>query len=116
MAKYTELWTLEKQRESNLKYRLNHPDKVRESWRKYRSSHKEERAEYDRIINVVTHAIRDGIINRPDTCSICGEVGALLHGHHDDYSKPLDVRWVCVQCHKDIHREVADDRQECSIG
>ncbi|HAS1882515.1 hypothetical protein M2O51_10515 [Enterobacter hormaechei] len=44
-----------------------------------------------------------GLILRPTTCESCHSVGAV-HAHHDDYSKPLSVRWMCPQCHKDWHR------------
>lgn len=51
---------------------------------------------------IVGNAIRDGrLIKLP--CEICGN--DLVHGHHDDYSKPLDVRWLCPPHHKQWHIE-----------
>lgn len=35
-------------------------------------------------------------------CEVCGEVKS--EAHHHDYSKPLDVMWVCRKHHADIHR------------
>ncbi len=34
----------------------------------------------------------------------CERCGAKAHAHHDDYSKPLDVRWLCVKHHLEYHR------------
>lgn len=48
-------------------------------------------------------AISLGRITRPNNCSVCGKQ-CKPHGHHDDYSKPYDVLWVCTKCHGDIHR------------
>jgi hypothetical protein len=49
------------------------------------------------------NAIRDGKLIRPSTCSQCGK-SCKPEAHHDDYSKPLDVRWLCRSCHCRFHR------------
>jgi hypothetical protein len=50
-------------------------------------------------------AVREGHIIKPKICSSCGKE-KLLHGHHKDYSKPLEVIWVCAMCHAEIHRRI----------
>jgi hypothetical protein len=50
------------------------------------------------------NAIRDGKIVREDVCSVC-KSNYKVEGHHDDYTKPLEVRWLCESCHKQWHRE-----------
>lgn len=49
----------------------------------------------------VSNAIRDGVLER-QPCEICQESKA--QAHHDDYSKPLDVRWLCTKHHAEWHR------------
>lgn len=39
------------------------------------------------------------------TCEVCGS--SKTEGHHEDYSKPLDVRWFCRLHHVAVHRSVA---------
>jgi hypothetical protein len=49
------------------------------------------------------NAVRDGRIKRQEFCSECGST-KKVEAHHDDYSKPFDVRWLCEVCHKEWHR------------
>ncbi len=53
--------------------------------------------------NAVNSAIRSGSLTRRP-CDICGS--AASDAHHDDYSKPLDVRWLCHLHHMRHHRTV----------
>lgn len=43
-------------------------------------------------------AVRSGELIKPTHCERCNKK-RKLHGHHEDYTKPLDVNWVCYKCH-----------------
>ena len=58
---------------------------------------------------LVGNAVRDGRIFKPNFCTNCGNSPKRLHGHHEDYSKPLDVVWLCPGCHKQRHKEMVLD-------
>jgi hypothetical protein len=49
---------------------------------------------------LVRRAINSGRLNRKP-CEVCGETKS--HAHHDDYSRPLDVRWLCPTHHREHH-------------
>ena len=54
--------------------------------------------------HIVNNAIRSGKMVKPDNCEKCEATGKI-HGHHCDYAKPLEVMWLCPQCHDDWHKE-----------
>ena len=49
-------------------------------------------------------AVKNGTIKKPIVCSKCGRTFLVheIHGHHPNYSKPLDVVWCCQGCHYKI--------------
>jgi len=50
------------------------------------------------------YAVRTGhVVKQP--CEVCGTL--QVEAHHDDYSKPLEVRWRCRAHHADLHRDMA---------
>ena len=53
-----------------------------------------------RARNLAQAAVRRGVLTRKP-CEYCGHPKS--HAHHDDYSKPLNVRWLCDPCHKQEH-------------
>ena len=52
--------------------------------------------------NSVSNALRDGRMSRPDCCSSCG-CSCRPEAHHCDYTKPLEVMWLCKSCHVAWH-------------
>ncbi|MCP4082354.1 MAG: hypothetical protein GY743_19145 [Planctomycetaceae bacterium] len=85
---------LEKQKAYNAAHREQH----RESSAKWNGKNPLKRKAKD----AVNYAIRDGRMTKPVLCECCGSKGKL-HGHHVNYSKPLDVQWLCVPCHNQWH-------------
>ena len=60
-----------------------------------------------RARRLVESAIRNGpLIRKP--CEVCAET--KVDAHHDDYSKPLDVRWLCRQHHLEHHGKVSFEK------
>jgi len=75
----------------------------------FRASHSAASAKYTasnrtraRANNAVVNAVRDGRLHR-QPCAVCGE--SHVEGHHPDYSRPLDVVWLCVKHHNQLHTE-----------
>jgi hypothetical protein len=74
-------------------YHKAHPDKIakyhRKTWEKY--------PERRNAAVAVGNAVRDGrLMKQP--CEVCG--ATKVEAHHDDYTKPLEVRWLCNPHHK----------------
>jgi hypothetical protein len=66
--------------------------------KKYYEDHPEIRKAH----SAVRDAKLSGRLVPPEQCTQCGTVGPV-QAHHHDYSKPLDVEWLCVPCHRKRH-------------
>jgi ribosomal protein S27AE len=64
--------------------------------------YRERNPEKYRAVTIANNAVRDGKLKR-QPCEKCGQQKA--EKHHDDYSKPLIVRWLCRKCHGAKHRQ-----------
>lgn len=59
---------------------------------------------------LVGKAVLRGELVVPEHCKECGMTNGdnRLEGHHHDYAKPLDVVWLCKQCHENLHHQAID--------
>lgn len=57
-----------------------------------------------RVQKQAQKAIRLGILVR-QPCEVCQST-QYIHAHHEDYSRPLDVRWLCSFHHSRRHMEL----------
>jgi hypothetical protein len=75
----------------------------REAWSQYDRSRR--RTLKVKARRALQDALRRGKLKKADRCQGCGAMppAAGLHGHHEDYRKPLVVRWLCVSCHVHAH-------------
>lgn len=78
-----------------------------ERWRAYqRKWNKANRGKY-LAHKAVEYAVKVGkLVRQPCFC------GAKAHAHHDDYSKPLTVTWLCPKHHKERHRQLAAQKSD----
>lgn len=106
-----------------IKYRLkraNNPDTFKNKDKKYyhknrekiQNSRKSYSDECRRKVSAhykVNYAVKKGYIIKPSTCSKCNESGRI-EGHHEDYSKPLEVSWLCKTCHMRLHADAPQEQ------
>lgn len=52
-------------------------------------------------------AVKSGVVIR-GTCEVCGD--NKVDAHHDDYTKPLSVRWMCRKHHAEHHKNNAAEK------
>lgn len=84
-------------------WRKAHPDYMK-NWRaanknKVRQFEKETAHKY-RARSAVLRAVRSGKIVKK-SCEVCNE--SRVQAHHEDYSKPLEVKWLCREHHEAHH-------------
>jgi hypothetical protein len=83
------------------RYAQRHPEQVEVRRKRYEERYPERLASN----RAVWTAVKNGELVKPLACEDCERAveSRQLHGHHEDYSKPLEVEWLCAKCHKDRH-------------
>ncbi len=79
-------------------FRAQHPGymkKYRDTWK---LRYPEKRQAHKAVANAILHG---RMVRQP--CEVCG--ASRAEAHHDDYARPLDVRWLCMPHHRDLHAE-----------
>ena len=71
-----------------------------EDLRRQRARH----PEWVKAHRAVRNALRNGTLHKKP-CEICG--ASFVHAHHPDYSKPLEVIWLCPLHHRQVHAQIA---------
>lgn len=75
------------------------PEKVRAEVKRHQEKNREKYlARQD-----LRRAVLRGKIIKPKCCKMCNKEADRIEGHHTDYTKRLQVLWLCVDCHKQIH-------------
>ncbi len=97
---------------------LKYPARFRKLYKRSYKSNKEKLTEDKKVwssknrFKINTHSkvkyeIKMGRMKRPKVCSNKGKYCTpTIEGHHDDYSKPFDVRWLCHRCHMEHHSQI----------
>lgn len=85
------------------KYRENNPRKVLETRLKTCAKSPSR----TRANKVVEAALACGELENPGVCYGCGCVAGehRIEAHHHDYSKPLDIVWLCTPCHRRMDQQ-----------
>lgn len=113
------------------KYREENRDKAYAAQRRWGKKNKKRlreldvksKAKHHDRVSARTHmnnAIYHGIVIRGDKCEDCGST-LNIQCHHFDYSKPLEVVWLCRKCHVLLHKNInrrlkeEDYSEECEI-
>lgn len=87
------------------KYLKTDPDQKRVYFQRYRQNDPVRAKAHDMLGN----AVRDGKVI-PEPCEVCGRTD--VQGHHEDYSKPLDVIWLCPPHHAARHVEIRRQQRQ----
>jgi len=66
-------------------------------------------SKHEAAAQIVKYAVKLGVLTR-GSCVVCGTT-ERIQAHHTDYTKPLDVTWLCRLHHNHAHGQLLDQTQ-----
>src|SRR3990172_3681845 len=75
-------------------------------WRRTHSLNQEQRMKSNCRCYARIYQKRGKIISKP--CEKCGSLNPQRH--HEDYNKPLDIVFLCRECHLEYHKKLKSKR------
>ena len=111
MPNKSQFKTQEKYLEWYRAYREKNREIFRKSNRRYMSNWRKENKEFNKypykeeIRKITRKAIAKGDITK-QPCKICGVL--KVEAHHEDYTKPFEVTWLCRLHHNQYHKGLID--------
>lgn len=87
------------------RYCVNCHAKYMRNWRKTNPISPEQRVKGIARSYSKVYLRRGKIIKKP--CEVCGSENVEMH--HADYSKPLEITWLCREHHLSLHRKEKAD-------
>lgn len=95
------------------KYRAEHPERVLST----RVKTCEKNPTHLNAYRVIEQALIAGLIEKPDYCYGCGCTSSesRIEAHHHDYSKPLDIIWLCRKCHAQVDKARRNREKELGL-
>jgi len=87
----------EKSRAYMREWQAQNRERIRD-WQRANASKRDPQKTYAQ--NLLNRAVARGDVER-QPCEVCG--ASKTDAHHEDYSRPLDVRWLCRLHHRGVH-------------
>ena len=83
-------------KKARLAYFARNPQKVAECRERWKAKNMHKHLAHGRV----RYALKAGKLTKPSHCQLCWQQHTKIQGHHQDYSLPLEVVWLCEPCHQ----------------
>jgi hypothetical protein len=95
---------VQKNRKKNIEYYRQYDRKRgnRQGY-EYTKDYREKYPNKYKAHGIVGRSMRAGKLFK-EPCEVCGS-RENIHAHHDDYLKPLNIKWLCAAHHSQWHKE-----------
>ena len=77
-----------------------HKERKNEQNRRWRAKNSERYRTMTNAGNLIWRALQAGLLIRATECEKCHTSSGMIEAAHTDYTKPLEVLWLCRKCHR----------------